>query len=843
MLGFTLPTANGTQTNGSTNSSANTDSGRSKAEFVADTKYAGYNAAVEEFRPTEYPQLNNVTYLDHAGTTPYSASLITTYSTDLLTNLYGNPHSQSLSSLHTSKRIDDVRLRVLRLFNADPREFELVFVANATGGMKLVVEALTGKGSWRYWYHGDAHTSLVGVRECAQGGACLDSDDAVEHWLETPEVEEGQTGLFAWPAQSNFSGRRTPTHWAGKVRQRKKNTYTLLDAAALVTTSPLDLSNPAEAPDFTVLSFYKMFGFPDLGGLIVRKECAPLFQHRRYFGGGTVEAVVSRGEGDERFHAKRKNIHATLEDGTLPFHSILALDIAIATHTRLYGSFGAVSAHTIALAKWLYDQLANTAHTNGAPLLKLYSQPPETGKQGAILTFNLLRPDGSWVGYSEVEKLAAVKNIHIRTGGLCNPGGIEQALDLQPWEVKSNYDAGHRCWDERDIVRGKPTGAIRVSLGACTTFADVERVREFLVGCYKDRNLVKGTWGRKTEAGNGPKFAWMNGVKKSPSEEAKEGRTRVEIQEIRVYPIKSCAGFEVPRGERWELMETGLRFDREWCLVHVGTQRALDQKRFPRMALIKTSINLAEGVLIVTTPATSSQPERTLKVPVEEYAAYTSCPTRLCGESITTDTYTSPEITDFFSSFLDTPCTLSRHSKTAPQRTFQGEDSPLHKLKNGKRKLSPSSSDEDSSPPQETSTPITLANESPLLLSTSASLTSISTTLDDPLSPKDFRANLHLTGPFEAYTEESWHTVVFEGGCVVKCLGRCRRCRMIAVDQNTGEAAGGSKGGAGQGGDEKKGGRGKVYEAVVRDRGGYWGVLGGVRSVGWVRSGEGGWAS
>ena len=37
-------------------------------------------------------------------------------------------------------------------------------------------------------------------------------------------------------------------------------------------------------------------------------------------------------------------------------------------------------------------------------------------QQGPIVTFNVFRDDGSCVGYTEVERLAAVNNIHIRTG-------------------------------------------------------------------------------------------------------------------------------------------------------------------------------------------------------------------------------------------------------------------------------------------------------------------------------------------------------------------------------------------------------------------------------------------
>src|SRR5690242_9650323 len=63
----------------------------------------------------------------------------------MLSNLYGNPHSASNASQLTTRRIEDVRLRPLKLFKADRKEFDIVFVANATAGIKWVMNALRNK--------------------------------------------------------------------------------------------------------------------------------------------------------------------------------------------------------------------------------------------------------------------------------------------------------------------------------------------------------------------------------------------------------------------------------------------------------------------------------------------------------------------------------------------------------------------------------------------------------------------------------------------------------------------------------------------------------------------------
>lgn len=178
----------------------------------------------------------------------------------MTSNLFGNPHSLSLPSQLSTQRIDDVRLRVLRFFNADPEQFDLVFVANATAAIKLVADSLRDFDTHGFWYgyHVDAHTSLVGVRELADvGHRCFQDDTEVDTWIEkqAPSNQSKPSRLFAFPAQSNMNGRRLPLRWCEEIRgaasRSNGNVYTLLDAASLVSTAPLDLSSEQAAPDFT----------------------------------------------------------------------------------------------------------------------------------------------------------------------------------------------------------------------------------------------------------------------------------------------------------------------------------------------------------------------------------------------------------------------------------------------------------------------------------------------------------------------------------------------------------------------------------------------------------------
>lgn len=422
-------------------------------------------------------------------------------------NLWGNPHSKSPSSILSTDVIESTRLQALEFFRADPEHYDLIFVANATAAIKLVMDCLSNHSrraaAW-YGYHVDSHTSIVGVRETA-GGAydCVKSDKEVDDWIRSRHSQKvrerslkdssfgGRIGLFAYPAQSNMNGRRLPLSWSGGIRSSNtpsSQIFTLLDAAAYVTTAQLDLSDSNNAPDFIALSFYKIFGFPDLGALIVRKASGHVLSERCYFGGGTVDMVITgtnSGMSPAAWHAKKStSLHEMLEDGTPAFHSILALNLALKAHQRLFGSMENVSKHTCNLISILYEKMSSLSHANGLLVCKIYEGVPSrygaSRHQGPTVAFNVRNSSGEWIGKSDLERLAILNNIQLRTGGVCNPGGIASALEMSPQEMRNNFDEGLRCGDELDVINGKPTGIIRVSLGAMSSMEDIEKFMVFM---------------------------------------------------------------------------------------------------------------------------------------------------------------------------------------------------------------------------------------------------------------------------------------------------------------------------------------------------------------------------
>jgi molybdenum cofactor sulfurtransferase len=423
------------------------------------------------------------------------------FSREMQINLLSNPHSDASNPSISAVMVENTRQKVLKLFRADPAHFDVVFTANATGAVKLVAECFSGHANgFNYRYHRNCHTSLVGVREIARESKCLADDRETQQWLEGGDStgtadDSGRPTLFSYPAQSNMNGERLPLEWCAQIRRSgfHPNTYTLLDVAALVSTTPLDLSDPISAPDFTALSFYKIFGFPDLGALIVRKESAHVLDHRRYFGGGTTEMITCIE--DPWVARKESSIHARLEDGTIAIRSILALSCAIDTHRDIFEGLENVSKHTNWLATSLYSKLSTLKHANGIPVCHIYKAPTSaygnTKNQGATVTFNVRASDGTWVGGWRVGSVLRAHKIHVRTGSLCNPAGMANALGLSAAELRAAYASGFRCNQEADVRGDVPFGMVRATLGAMSTLKDVEALVRVMKQQFVDCGHVK----------------------------------------------------------------------------------------------------------------------------------------------------------------------------------------------------------------------------------------------------------------------------------------------------------------------------------------------------------------
>lgn len=197
----------------------------------------------------------------------------------------------------------------MALFNTNPNEYDVVFVMNATHGLKLLAETFNfnevtekdykdatsdQKPFCSYFaYLIDNHTSVIGLREIVwsnhpltQTYCLFESESSITKFkfdaklIEPPFQFQNNSSekyrnrsLLVYPAQSNFNGRKyefeiiknvqnqgLTVNTSNEEKQLKSEWFVCLDTASFVSTSKLDLA--INKPDFLVVSFYKIFGFP-----------------------------------------------------------------------------------------------------------------------------------------------------------------------------------------------------------------------------------------------------------------------------------------------------------------------------------------------------------------------------------------------------------------------------------------------------------------------------------------------------------------------------------------------------------------------------------------------------
>lgn len=441
---------------------------------------------LDDLRRSDYARLDRQQhiYLDYTGGGLYGESQLHQHMALLSEGVFGNPHSQNPTSLAMTRLVEQARAYVLEFFRADPSEYEAVFTLNASGALKLVGESYPFEEGSRYLLTFDNHNSVNGIREFARRrGAAVTyvpvtppdlrvNPDRLFQALDAAPA--GKPNLFAYPAQSNFSGVQHPLEWIAQAQARGWDV--LLDAAAFAPTNRLDLSR--WKPDFVPLSFYKIFGYPTGVGCLLARRAALQKLRRPWFAGGTI--TVASVQADDYHLAEGA---AAFEDGTVSYLSLPAVEIGL----RHIAGIGVENIHTrvMCLAGWLLDSLLALRHRNGAPLVRIYG-PTTTEGRGATVALNFYDPQGRLMDFRRIEALANREKISLRTGCFCNPGAGEVAHGLTREEMTTCFVDEYRMSFEHFLtclqhVDGKSAGAIRVSLGLVSNFADVYRFVQFAV--------------------------------------------------------------------------------------------------------------------------------------------------------------------------------------------------------------------------------------------------------------------------------------------------------------------------------------------------------------------------
>ena len=448
-------------------------------------RYPDYasTTVLDELRAREFSRLDKQghVYLDYTGGGLYGEAQVRRHMELLCSTVLGNPHSDNPTSAAATRLVENCRRRVADFFCASPAEYTVIFTANASQALKLVGEAYPFASGDQFLLTFDNHNSVNGIREFDRARGATTryvpvipphmrvSEDVIDRYL--GEAEPGRNNLFAYPAQSNFSGVQYPLEWIDRAQQ--KGWDVLLDAAAFVPCNRLDLSR--WHPDFVALSFYKMFGYPTGIGALVARRSALGRLHRPWFAGGTI--TVASVQADQFFLTQGAE---AFEDGTLNYTGLPAVEIGL----DLLESLGIETIHkrVTALTGWLIEHALEMRHGNGRPVVLLYG-PPENTMRGGAVTLNVYDEEGQAIDHSLVEEHANQLRISLRTGCFCNPGAGEMALGLEKEELDSCFSGSDNrmSLDEfRQCIDGKSTGAVRASVGMVSNFADVETLLSFL---------------------------------------------------------------------------------------------------------------------------------------------------------------------------------------------------------------------------------------------------------------------------------------------------------------------------------------------------------------------------
>ncbi|KAL2870993.1 MOSC domain-containing protein [Aspergillus lucknowensis] len=266
--------------------------------------------------------------------------------------------------------------------------------------------------------------------------------------------------------------------------------------------------------------------------------------------------------------------------------------------------------------------------------------------------------------------------------------------------------------------------------------------------------------------------------KKTPSQKPSE------ILSLRVYPIKSCRGFEVPSSK---LRTTGLDLDRRWMLVDATTHVFLTIRQIPEMTRILTGIS-DDGEELLLSTADIKDEKAEIAIPSRPSAAWLEENTTLASDVQIWDTVTdgyiynpSVGVNQLFSKFLNRDVVLVYKGPTARILKGNGDPRLLGRV-------------------QSTNFP----DVHPVLIASQASIDELNSRLKsgghEAITIERFRPNIIIRGDREApWVEDSWKTVRISspgtaGGegedgasLTFDIVARCGRCQVPNVDPVTAE--------------------------------------------------------
>ena len=220
------------------------------------------------------------------------------------------------------------------------------------------------------------------------------------------------------------------------------------------------------------------------------------------------------------------------------------------------------------------------------------------------------------------------------------------------------------------------------------------------------------------------------------------------VSELNIYPIKSCGGISLERGE---IDVRGFVHDRRWLVVDEDC-RFLTQREIARMALIKPQVD-----------------ELTLRLTAPEMSAF-DLPTDQTGQRVEVTIWKDSgvgavdqgdEIADWLSTFLRQKVRLVRFASDYFRQVSQ-EYAPRETDQTG------------------------FADAYPFLILSEESLADLNSRLEVPLPMNRFRPNIVVRSAETSFAEDTWKAIRI-GDVIFDVVKPCARCAITTTNQATAE--------------------------------------------------------
>ena len=218
----------------------------------------------------------------------------------------------------------------------------------------------------------------------------------------------------------------------------------------------------------------------------------------------------------------------------------------------------------------------------------------------------------------------------------------------------------------------------------------------------------------------------------------------IKVSEILIYPIKSTTGTSVKCSE---LTPKGLVLDRHWALFGIDGA-PITARDYPGLLRLTTELTtdglkiFVEGQFELSVLADNSGDQ----VPVDVWGS--SGTGVSCGE----------DVNGWFTAFLGVECRLIFMSNTSSR--LVSSDITTH-----------------------TDDVVSYADECPVMLLSQGTLEELNEKLDDPVSIRQFRPNIVVTG-CPPGAEDSWKSIRI-GDTELDVAKSCKRCNFATLDPTT----------------------------------------------------------